>query len=86
MNEGKLKPRVKKCIFLGYASSVERYRLWRPNLKAPKLLISRDVTFDESAILLEKEQVPEKTTKEIKTTMKKVELKILDQGVDVKSI
>lgn len=80
MNEGKLKPRVKKCIFLGYASSVERYRLWRPNLKAPKLLISRDVTFDELAMLWAKEQVPEQTIKEVETTMKKVELEIPDQA------
>lgn len=47
VNEGKLKPKAKNCIFLGYVSEVKEYRLWCPNPNSPKFLISRYVTFDE---------------------------------------
>ena len=35
------------CIFMSYADSTKRYRLY--NLEKKKLIISRDVMFDEKA-------------------------------------
>lgn len=51
VNEDKLEPRAKKCIFLGYGSRVKGYRLGYPILKSPKFFISRDATFNESIML-----------------------------------
>lgn len=51
VNDGKLYPSAKKCIFLGYALETKGCRLWCRDLKSPGLIVSRDVKFDESAIL-----------------------------------
>jgi hypothetical protein len=49
VNEEKLEPRAKKCVFVVYLMNVKGYKLWCPSLS--KFFISRDVTFDELVML-----------------------------------
>ena len=49
VDNGKLKPRSMKCIFLGYKSSVKGYKLWC--LETKKLVISRYMIFYEISII-----------------------------------
>ncbi|GJW07711.1 retrotransposon protein, putative, ty1-copia subclass [Tanacetum coccineum] len=48
VNQGKLKPRAIKCIIMGYPEGVKGYRLWRLDDVKPKIIISRDVVFNDS--------------------------------------
>lgn len=56
MNDGKLKPRAIKCIFLGFKTRVKGFRLRCVEAKSPQFIISRDVKFDEHAMLRNKKK------------------------------
>ena len=49
VKESNLDPRAKKALFMGVTLGVKGYRLWC--LSSKKIISSRDVTFDESAML-----------------------------------
>ena len=49
VDNGKLELRFIKCVFLGYKASVKGYKLWCPENR--KVVISKDVVFDETAML-----------------------------------
>lgn len=52
VTESKLDPRAKKSLFIGVSNKVKGFRLWSSELK--KLVISRDVTFDEASMFPKK--------------------------------
>jgi hypothetical protein len=49
VSEGKLEPRSKKGLFMGYGAGVKGYRVWSPTER--KVIHSRDVVFDEKSML-----------------------------------
>ena len=53
VNNGKLAPRAVKCMFLRYASKSKGYCMWCPESK--KVIQSRDVTFNETAMFSSRE-------------------------------
>lgn len=72
VKEYKLGPKVRKCIFLSYVYGVEEYQLWCVDLKLPKFITSRDVTFDEYVMLHKKKkstgidvEIDQGTTKQV---------------------
>ncbi|TXG74049.1 hypothetical protein EZV62_002628 [Acer yangbiense] len=68
VTESKLDPRAKKAIFVGFSEGVKGFRLWNPESK--KIILSRDVTFDESAML---KQIPQDTENENPNSLQQVE-------------
>ena len=72
-DQGKLKPRALKGVFLGYPQGVKGYKVWL--LDEEKCVISRNVVFDEDSVyksLLpesDKEQIDGKLSKETTVTV-----------------
>ncbi len=48
VNRQKLDPKAKECVFVGYSEGSKAYRLWNP--ASQKIVISRNVIFDEGAL------------------------------------
>ena len=49
VSEGKLEPRARKGLLMGYGSGVKGYRIWSPSEN--KVILSRSVTFNENSLL-----------------------------------
>ena len=56
-------PSGKKGIFVGYSESSKAYRIYFPGFK--KIIISRDVTFDEDSAYNKSRKRPTKEPEEI---------------------
>ncbi|KAH9794681.1 hypothetical protein KPL71_004983 [Citrus sinensis] len=64
VKDGKLDPRARKAIFVGFKGGVKGFKLW--DLEDKKFVCSRDVTFDEASIMkVSSSQQVENNTKEV---------------------
>ncbi|BBG99268.1 transposable element gene [Prunus dulcis] len=70
--ESKLDPRAKKALFMGFSTGVKGYRLWCPDEK--KIVVSRDVTFDEAAMVNQNKHEGEIEATKTMSSSKQVEL------------
>ena len=52
VSQGKLEPRVKRCMFVGYPSGVKGWKLWYKEGGISRTLISRDVVFKEDEMFM----------------------------------
>ncbi|KAH9682404.1 hypothetical protein KPL71_027339 [Citrus sinensis] len=61
IKDGKLDPRARKAIFVGFKGGVKGFKFW--DLEDKKFMCSRDVTFDEASMIkaLSSQQVENKT-------------------------
>ena len=89
INSGKLAPRAIECIFLCYAFESKGYRLWCSESKSQKLILSRDVIFNDDALLSSGKPsfLSSTNTTNMHGTNEKVEFefKSSDPGIDVPS-
>jgi hypothetical protein len=86
VSEGKLEPRAKKGVFVGYGDGVKGYRIW--SSAESRVILSRDVVFDENSMLnasVERSTESE-TSVESDSVEKHVELQVestdMQQSVD----
>ncbi|KAG8498562.1 hypothetical protein CXB51_004879 [Gossypium anomalum] len=87
VDNGKLVLRSIKCVFLGYKAGVKGYKLWCPENR--KVVISRDVVFDENAMLPNlslkdsSNKENKKSRREIKPPKKYVEADLVTYALNV---
>ncbi|GJT67395.1 retrovirus-related pol polyprotein from transposon TNT 1-94 [Tanacetum coccineum] len=62
VSEGKLDPRGKKGIFIGYDDGVKGYQIWSPSER--RVILSRDVTFDDDYLFRVKQDPVESNLKD----------------------
>ncbi|BBH01937.1 hypothetical protein Prudu_012349, partial [Prunus dulcis] len=72
VRKSKLDPRAKKALFMGFSTGVKGYRLWCPDEK--KIVVSRDVTFDEAAMVNQNKHEGEIEATKTMSSSKQVEL------------
>ena len=68
-SEGKLEPRARSCMFIGYPTIVKGYKLWYNDAGGSRYIINRDVIFKEDMMYMENsgqssEQPQDKSTED----------------------
>ncbi|KAK8914074.1 hypothetical protein KSP39_PZI023741 [Platanthera zijinensis] len=76
----KLEPHAKKTIFIGFRHEVKGYKMHDEAVR--KIVISRDVTFDEASLLKPRDSEQVESSNLITTTIQKMEFDVHDEIAD----
>ncbi|XP_038904504.1 uncharacterized protein LOC120090876 [Benincasa hispida] len=70
-SQGKLKSRTVKCMFVGFSEGVKGFKMWNPIEK--RFIVSKDVTFREKEMFMQKEKTTCEVPKSFTTARIEVE-------------
>ena len=82
INQGKLEPRAIKGIFIGYPEGVKGYRIWCIDGKPSRIIVSRDVVFDEGSLLQQKVETELTISKQKANHKPNLEVELTDDHKD----
>ena len=82
VNQGKLEPRAIKGIFIGYPEGVKGYRIWCIDWKHSRIIMSRDVVFDEGSMLQQKVETELITSEQKANHKPNLEVELTDDHKD----
>ena len=76
ISQGKLEPRARKYLFLGYLDGVKGYKLWYREVNLTKVLISRDIVFREDQMYMDDSAKPNQQPTKNMRVSEQVELQL----------